>query len=485
MYDNPPEVLDWTEVDPDETALFGGESEEASDREDDAAGWLPSGFVEWFAVGQTLLPALLFLPGSQAYRLPIRTGAYAVSLMAFGLWWFYQGGRQRGKHPASGWICLTLLWVGVMILHPLTSPALVGVAQFCLYFAILSPVFWASAYVTSRQKLVRVLVVLLICNGINSAVGVMQVYDPDRWMPRQLSSVYLDAGGDSLLAASTFIGPDGRRMIRPPGLFDSAGAVAGAGMVATILGLVFCLEPIAWWKRGAALGFAAAGMLALYLSQVRASFVMTLLMMVAYLVMLAFQNHKKRVVGFAALGFALIAVGLSVATTLGGVSVSERFMTLLEGDPRDLYYQSRGIQVESAMTELVDEYPIGAGLGRWGMLGYYFGERGSKSRGLFAEVQPNVWMLDGGVPLLALYSLVLVVTLAGNLRLIRSLADRDDRLVATIVVAANVGALGLVFTFIPFGTAIGLQFWFLEGMLCGAMADRPRRDMYAQRPYFE
>jgi hypothetical protein len=416
--------------------------------------------------------------------LPIRTGAYAASLLAFAMWWFHRSGRSRGKHPASGWILLTLLWVGLMILHPLTSPML-GAAQFSLYFAIMSPVFWASGLVTSRQQLVRVLVVLLICNGVNSAVGVMQVYDPDRWMPRQLSAVYLEVGGDTLLAASTFMGPDNRPMIRPPGLFDSAGAVAGAGMVAALLGLVFCLEPIGWWRRSLSLGFATAGMLALYLSQVRASFVMTLLMMAAYLVMLALQNQKRRAVAFGMFGYGLVAVGLSIATVLGGESISRRFMTLVEADPRDLYYESRGIQVESAMTELVDQYPIGAGLGRWGMLSYYFGERGSRSRGLFAEVQPNVWMLDGGVPLVLLYSLALIATLIGDLLLIRSLAEPDDRLVATIVVAANVGTVGLVLTFIPFGTAVGMQFWFLEGMLRGAMADRPRRHMMVERPYFE
>jgi hypothetical protein len=257
-------------------------------------------------------------------------------------------------------------------------------------------------------------------------------------------------------------------------LFDSAGAVAGAAMVATILGLVFCLEPMAWWKRAVSLGFAVAGMSALYLSHVRAAFVMTLATMVAYLGLLLIQNQKKRLVGFAVLSFGLVAVGLSIATTLGGDSVADRFETLLAEDPRELYYQSRGIQVKSAMTVLVDEYPFGAGLGRWGMLSYYFGESGPQSRGLFAEVQPNAWMLDGGVPLVALYSLVLIVTLFGDLKLIRSLADPEDRLLATIVVAANVGTLGLVFTFVPFGTAVGMQFWFLEGMLRGAMADRPR-----------
>jgi hypothetical protein len=307
-------------------------------------------------------------------------------------------------------------------------------------------------------------------------VGVMQVYDPDRWMPRQMSSVYSLQGGDMMLAASTFIGLNGRVTVRPPGLFDAAGAVAGAAMVATILGLVFCIEPIAWWKRGASLGLALAGMSALYLSHVRAAFVMTLGMMVAYIALLILQNQKKRTVGFGALAFGLVMVGLSIATALGGDSVAERFQTLLEGDPRDLYYQSRGIQVESAMTELVDKYPFGAGLGRTGMLSFYFGDAGAASKGLFAEVQPNAWMIDGGVPLVALYGLVLIVTLFGDLALIRSLADPEDRLVATIVVAANVGTIGLVFTFVPFNTAVGMQFWFLEGMLRGAMADRPRND---------
>jgi hypothetical protein len=472
MYGRPLDEIDWNRVAPDAIPLFGdAESDGVDAGPDRTPGWRPSGFIEWFAVGLTLLPALLFIPGSQAYRLPIRTGAYAISLFALALWWFHRGGQQRTRHPAGAWIGLTLMWVGLMILHPLTGSLLVGLAQFALYVSILCPVFWAQSFVGSRQKLMRTLVVLLLCNGVNSAVGVLQVYDPDRWMPRELSAVYQGAGGQRALAAATYIGPNGRRILRPPGLFDAPGAVAGAGMVATILGLIFCLEPLGLARRGISLAFAMAGMLALYLSHVRAAFVMTLAMMAAYLAMLALQDQKKRALGFGLLGFGMVVVGLSVATTLGGEGISKRFMTLLEGDPRDLYYESRGIQVEAAMTDLVAEYPLGAGLGRWGMLSFYYGGSG---RGLFAEVQPHAWMLDGGVPLVALYGLVLIVTLLGDWQLIRSLADPEDRLAATIVVAANVGTIGLVFTFVPFTTAAGMQFWLLEGMLRGAMADRPR-----------
>ena len=42
------------------------------------------GFAEFFVISQTALPALLYLPGSQAVRLPIRVGAFAISLVAFG-----------------------------------------------------------------------------------------------------------------------------------------------------------------------------------------------------------------------------------------------------------------------------------------------------------------------------------------------------------------------------------------------------------------
>src|SRR5207237_1841623 len=142
------------------------------------------------------------------------------------------------------------------------------------------PCFASSAYVSSKQRLIRALVVLLVCNGVNSVVGVLQVYDPDRWLPRQLSSVYLAQGGDLILAASTFIGLNGRVMIRPPGLFDSAGGVAGAAVVAAILGLGFCLEAMVWGKRGVSLGFALAGMCAPYLSPVAAGIVMRVVFVV-------------------------------------------------------------------------------------------------------------------------------------------------------------------------------------------------------------
>ncbi len=91
------------------------------------------------------------------------------------------------------------------------------------------------------------------------------------------------------------------------------------------------------------------------------------------------------------------------------------------------------------MTELVDEYPFGAGLGR-GACWLLLWRQRCEIAGLFAEVQPQ--RVDAGRRCAARRALRAGArwsTLFGDLALIRSLADPEDRLVATIVVAANVG----------------------------------------------
>jgi len=478
---NPPDRYDWTAAaDPAEYGYFDeqpGAGDDALAEPDDPPiddeSLLPQGFAEWFALGLTLLPALLFLPGSQAYRLPIRVGAYAISLAAFVLWWFDRGGHREGKHPSERFLVLVLVVLALGLAHPLTSNLQSGLAQIGLYFAIFCPMFWTRSYVTTRRQLVRIVLLLLVCNGLNSMVGVLQVYNPERWMPRELSSLY--QGNSDFLAAATYRGPGGRAIVRPPGLFDTPGAVCGAGTVAALFGLILALEPLVAWKRAIALIMAIAGISAIYLSHVRVSLVVTVGMMAAYVVMLTAQRQTRRVASFTALAVGLVLGGLSLATILGGESVTERFSTLVAEDPRDLYYRSRGQSVEYAFNNLIVEYPLGAGLARWGMMSFYFsGPRDADVPAVFAEVQPNAWLLDGGVFLLLFYGLALTVTAVNDITLVRTLASSEDRLWAAAVIAANFGTLALVFSFVPFGTAAGMQFWFLEGALHGAMARRPR-----------
>src|SRR5216684_3432660 len=436
---------------------------------EDEPGLLPSGFIEWFVVAQTAIPAMMFLPGSQVYRLPIRVGAYAITLLAFAIWWFARGGKRNVRHPAQPWLLLVLLDLILMIFHPLTNSLLSGVAQTALYFSIFCAVFWSSAFINRPGQLARILAIFLVCNGINSLVGVLQVYDPDRFMPRELSFVF--ARNSSALSAATFVGAGGRLFVRPPGLFDTPGAVCGPGTVAALLGVIFALEQMAWWKRLTALFFAFAGVSAIYLSHVRANLVILVGMMAMYGLMLGFNGRKTKAVAFGSACAALIVLGLTVSTVVGGEGIRDRFLTLLADDPGTIYYQNRGQGLRAGFLELADKYPFGAGLARWGMMRNYFGNPANlDSTELFAEVQPNAWMLDGGFVMVGLYGIALVVTVVWEWKIVRSVRNPAHQAWVAAIVAANMGTVAMVFSFVPFGTQMGLQFWFLEGALHGALA---------------
>src|SRR6266851_1557583 len=147
------------------------------------------GFPELFVIGQTALPALVLLPGSQALRIPIRVGAFAISLFGLVLWWHAKRSQQRGSQPAQFWLLGALAYLGLMLLHPTTNTMNAGLAQIVLYLAVLAPVFWAPVLVRGPRHLTRLLVLLLICNGVNSLVGILQVYNPAVWMPEELSRI--------------------------------------------------------------------------------------------------------------------------------------------------------------------------------------------------------------------------------------------------------------------------------------------------------
>ena len=122
----------------------------------DRESLIPNGMAEWFVVAQTLIPALLYVPGAQAFRLPIRVASYTIALVGFGLWWFKRGGHRSLPHPSERWLILAVAYLALMLFHPLTNGLLAGAAQVMLYVAIFCAVFWAPAYVERPRQLVRI-----------------------------------------------------------------------------------------------------------------------------------------------------------------------------------------------------------------------------------------------------------------------------------------------------------------------------------------
>jgi hypothetical protein len=431
------------------------------------------GFLEWFVIAQTALPALLYLPGTQAFRVPIRIAPFAISFVALA-WLSTQKTAVSLSHPARPFLLGAMAYLGVMVFHPTTNSLLAGIAQAVLYLSVMAPIFWAPSLVRSHQQLVRLLGILLACNGLNALVGVLQVYDPDRWLPQEFSSVVVNSayGLDPL----TYEGPDGRRVVRPPGLFDNPGAVCGPGMVAAFLGLAFATSALTVWKRALALAMASTGMIAIYLSQVRTSFLILLGMATLYAVVLLAQGHKLKVIVFLGTACALGIAGLWFAGNMGGDAIQARFSTLLVDDPMTMYYrESRGPMLEHALTNLLSEFPLGAGLARWGMMRMYFGNPWNfESSEIWSELQFSAWILDGGIVLFFLYGGALIITAVTEFQLASTMQAGELAFWAAAIFAANMGVLALVFGFTPFTTQTGLQYWFLAGILYGAKTARSR-----------
>jgi hypothetical protein len=425
------------------------------------------GFAEFFVISQTALPALLYLPGTQAFRLPIRVSSFAISLVAFVWWWWKSSESSTPRHPATAWLLGALATVALMVFHPLTNSVRAGIAQFVLYLCVMAPVLWAPALVRSPLHLRRLLTLLLICNGVNAVVGVLQVYDPPRWLPQEFSRIVTES--DMGLGPVSYTGAKGELILRPPGLFDTPGAVAGAGMFASLLGVIFAASPIALWQRAASLALAFAGIAAIYLSQVRVSLVVAAGMMIIYALLLARQRRFSALSGFAALSGLILVAAFSYAVFLGGETIVDRVSTLFEDDPVALYYASRGGQLVYAFNEFFFEFPLGAGLGRWGMTSAYFGDPSNlDSQSIWAEIQIAGWMIDGGLILLFVYGAALISTGLYEWRLATQADDPLVRISAAVVLSANAGTAALVMSFTPFTTQIGIQYWFLAGALHGA-----------------
>jgi hypothetical protein len=423
---------------------------------------IPWGFAEVFVIAQTALPAILILPGTQAIRLPIRASAFLIPLAAFA-WWNLNSETSTTQSRAQSWIFAVMFLLALMLFHPSTPTFMGGLAHAAVYFAVMTPLFWAPAFVRSPEHLARLLWLMLICSGVNAIVGVLQVYDPNRWLPAEFSRISMGGLG---LGPVSYRGPDGVMIVRPPGLFDTPGAVCGPAAYAALLGLVFAVSGLPVWQRFVSLVFAGAGLAAIYLSQVRISFVVTLGMLIAYALVSLRQGRVARATQFSILGGGIFVGSFMLAIALGGQTVLERFLTLTTGDPLQVYRNARGVQLDLTFGEMLTNAPLGSGLGRWGMASGYFGTADA-TKGIWAEIQFTGWMIDGGIIMIALYVGALIVTALTQYRV--ALTTGNPRLAqcGAVVLAANLGTAALIFSFTPFVTQVGIQYWFLAGALHG------------------
>jgi hypothetical protein len=434
-----------------------------------------------FALGFVCQVALLSGSIGQI-RVFVRMAVFGTSIALL----FALRGRGTTPSPAVKPAKFVLAIVGLSFFNPTTNTLAAGAAQAAMYLAILGPLFWVQRLPIDTSNLRRVLFMIWIFQSIGAVVGILQVYYPGHFEPA-ISTIILNQGR-SYIKGLRFRNAYGNMVFRAMGLSDVPGGAGTAGFYAALLGAAFMLTWRRWLARMFAIGTMVAGLAAIFLSHSRVSVVTLVICAAVVTVILSVRRARVRAAlprwrryesGMLTRLLAVLAVvaffGFSWAIAVGGKGVVERFGTLTAADPGTVYSQNRGHFIEYSIEELLPKYPLGAGLGRWGMMNNYFGDNSDPNTAMiWSEEQFTAWLVDGGVPLILVYLYAVVVTVMFAYRLALSRVDPEMAIFAAVICAYNVGALAICFSYPFFGSQGGMEFWMINAVLFAAAASSAR-----------
>jgi hypothetical protein len=405
------------------------------------------------------------------YRVVFRSAAFLLSLALLVLL------PPRGRsHPARPWALAILGVLALSFVHPDTyySP-LAATAQAAMYVAILAPIFWVGRLQITSKTVTRLFLLLWGFHTLSALVGVLQLYYPGQFQPA-LSST-LRAYGPAYTVGLKVTLANGQEVWRPMGLTDVPGGAGVSGLSALLLGIGLLFSSRSRLARGAALASMAAGLFCIYLSMTRVALVLAGVGVIAASLVFWARGEVKRAVTVLATASFIGLASLAWALSVGGDSVATRLSTLVEDRPDAVYYRNRGLFLEYTFTELLPRYPMGAGMGRWGMMNYYFGDRDAPPLdNAGVEIQWTAWLLDGGVPLMLCYGLAMLVTARTAWRLATDPAKAPLSVWAAVLVARDIGAIAITFSYPIFISQAGMEFWWCNACLyCAFVKSRQER----------
>jgi len=420
---------------------------------------------------------LLLIPALSGARTLVRVAAFGVSLAFLVLIPSTNVPRTSLRTCA---LCILAL-LGLEFFHPEGSGLLAALASVMMKLAVLAPIFWVPRTRTTATQLQSLITILWLFYTASAVLGVLQSYFPGQFQP-PLAAV-LAAKGRNALGGLQIELASGERMFRPMGLTDSPGGAAGAGMYAVLFGTGTLLseKPAFPGARLVAVGSMVAGLMCLYLCQIRSLVIMTGVCIFTLLAALLLSGRLSKLVGLIGAVGVIVPGAFALALAIGGDAMTARLTTLVAADPSSVYYRNRGHFLEYTLDHDLPLYPLGAGLGRIGMVHKYFGEA---TGALWAEIQWTAWLLDGGVLLIFLYVTAIIIVSWGCLKISRqqqSTGGGSTALWAAMIFAYDVGALALCFNYPLFEGTGGVEFWLLNmTVLCagqnterGALRSKP------------
>jgi len=442
--------------------------------------------VELFVVFEFLCQLGLLSASFQHFRVLLRMAAFGGSIVLL----FLLPSRARRFHPAVRFTVWIFVILGLAMLNPMTAGFLAGTAQIAMYVAILAPLFWVPRLHIDTIALRRVLLIVWAFQAVSATVGILQVYFPGTFQPT-LSAVVMNSvyHGENLRFVNAF----GQRVYRPMGLTDYPGGASVAGFDAALLGIAFFTLERHLLRRAAYAYTAVAGITVICLSQVRSLLLMLVVCAVSFVAILGWRKmcgavdrglalRRVRIASVVGL-LALTAIAsFSWAVAVGGISVRKRLDTLTAANPDQVYNENRGLFLTYTVEDLLPRYPLGAGLGRWGMMNHYFADRDAEPP-LWSEIQWTAWLYDGGIPLILAYSAALVAALWTAFRIATRNAHPELAVYAALVFAYSLGIFAGTFDANLFLSQQGLNFWLFNALLfCAASRSRVVQRVGGFRP---
>jgi hypothetical protein len=393
----------------------------------------------------------------------------------------------RGEpSPSAAPAKVVLMIVGLAMFHPNTNTILAGSAQIGLYLAILAPLFWVPRLKVDTPVLLRLMMIIWIFQTTSAAVGILQVYYPGHFEPSL--AIVTQRMGAGYLKSLQFRNAYGEITWRAMGLTDTPGAAANAGFFAALLGTGFMLIFRRGPARVLALGTIVVGLVAIYLSKNRSCLIVLSICELGIAGMIGMRRTllvlrpqwRKREAGnlprlLMAVGIAAV-LSFSWAMAIGGGSIADRFSSLLADKPSEVYRQNRGHIIEDNMENVLPKYPLGAGIGRWGMINYYFGDNSNPdTAGVWVEEQWTGWLLDGGIPLIIVYVFAIFLAFRTAFKIGLSPVEPELAIFAIVICGYNVGAFAATFGYPYFASQYGLEFWLLNAALFAAVSGFRKR----------
>jgi hypothetical protein len=412
-----------------------------------------------FMLTQFIFQLLLLVPGIGAARTAVRVGSFGLSL-------YLLMTRDEGKieYPVKfpGYAILLVLFLSLCFSFNLNSiPA--GVGQIAMYLAILGPLFWAGKLPLSDRGFRNLLMILWGFQAISSLFGLLQIYFPTQFQ-FQISSVY---DNNPNLEGLKIVLENGVSLYRPSGLTDQPGGAALAGFYTVLFGLAFFLEGKSKYLSKIGLASTFIGFFCIYMSQIRNVLIATCLCISCLLIVLAITRNFKRAMTLVGTIQPMVLGTFGWAIAVGGTKTLDRITSLFAGSAEDVYRQNRGHFLEDTINILLPKYPLGAGLGRWGMMNAYFGKNGNPlTDQIWVEIQWTGWLLDGGVPLIIAYSGALILASYLTLKIAFERQRRDElSFWGAVIFSYNIGIIMITFNYPVFISQMGMEFWLLNAAL--------------------